>query len=341
MTAEGAGTKETQGLGQRIASKAGRWLRDLILYPEISAVAVTVLLCTYLGLTNQYFLDKQNLLNITASVSVIGTAAAFATYVIIIGGLDLTPVTVFVISGVVVIKSLGAGLPLFAVVALAILAGAGIGMLNGLLVAFFDLNPVIVTLGTNFLFTGIAFIVTAGNGEIITQERFLNFWSATVPGNVPVISLMMVSVVAVAFVILRFTSLGIHIYAVGGSPSAARLSGINVTRVRFIVYTLAGLAAGLAGVAQAGQAGSVAPFGALSQTDLLKIIAAVIIGGTSLSGGRGNVWGTLVGVLLFGTIANGLVLKNISDFYQPAVIGGILLIAVFMERARSRIAINT
>jgi ribose/xylose/arabinose/galactoside ABC-type transport system permease subunit len=318
-----------------------RRVRLLFLHPETSVLMLTVLLCAYLGATNQYFLDKQNLLNITEAVSVIGIAAALATYVVIVGGLDLTPVTVFVIAGVVVIKTINAGWPLPAVILCGVLAGGGIGLLNGILISVYDLNPVIVTLGTNFLFTGIAFIATTGEGQLISDEPFLNFWAHKLPGGVPLVSVLMLAVFAAAYITLRYTKLGIHVYAVGGDVAAARLNGISVVRVRLVVYLLAGLASGLAGVVEAGRSGSVAPFGALSQTDLLKIIAAVIIGGTALSGGRGTVWGTFLGSLLFGIIANGLVLRNISNFYQPVVIGGILLTAVLLERIRDRVAVES
>jgi ribose/xylose/arabinose/galactoside ABC-type transport system permease subunit len=312
----------------------------LLLHPEISVLGVTVLLCIYLGVTNQYFFEKTNLLNITDAVSVIGIAAAFATYVVIIGGLDLTPVAIFVISGIVVIDTIDAGWPVAAVIAAGILAGGAIGVANGVMISRFELNPVIVTLGMNFLFTGIAFISTGGQGQLITDPSFLNIWSKKLPGGIPVDTAIMVGVYLVAFAILRFHRFGIYVYAAGGDAAAARLNGVDIVRVRLAVYALAGLAAGLGGVVLAGISGSVAPFGALSQTDLLKIIAAIVIGGTSLTGGRGNVYGTLLGILLFGIIANGLVLKNISSFYQPVVIGAIMLVAVFMEKLRTRMAVE-
>jgi ribose/xylose/arabinose/galactoside ABC-type transport system permease subunit len=317
-----------------------RRLRVILLHPEISILAVNVLLCLYLGVTNQYFFEKTNLLNITDAVAVIGIAGSLATYVVIIGGLDLTPVTIFVISGIVVIHTIDAGWPTVAVVAAGIISGGIIGALNGVMIARFELNPVIVTLGMTFLFTGIAFVSTGGQGELITDPSFLNIWSAKLPGGVPIDTAIMAGVYLGAFLILRFHRFGIHIYAVGGDVNAARLNGINTVRVQFAVYCLAGLAAGLGGVVLAGISGSVAPFGALSQTDLLKIIAAIVIGGASLAGGRGNVYGTLLGVLLFGIIANGLVLKNIASFYQPVVIGTIMLMAVFLEKLRSRMAVE-
>lgn len=331
---------EGQAAPTRAASRGSRALRGLLFHPEITVSVVTLLLSAYLAITSEFFLTKTNLLNISEAVSVIGIAAAFATLVVIIGGLDLTPATVFVISGIVVIKTLEAGAPAAIAILAGTLTGGAIGALNGVLIARFDLNPVIVTLGTNFLFTGLAFVITNGQGQLITHEGFLDFWSSEIPGGIPVITVVMVCVFLIAFAILRYSRFGIHVYAIGGDPSAARLNGVNVIAVRFAVYTLAGLAAGLAGVVSAGISGSVAAFGALSQTDLLKIIAAIIIGGTSLAGGRGNVYGTFIGVLLFGIIANGLVLKDISTFYQPVVIGAVMLSAVLLERVRSRLALE-
>ena len=333
--AHGAGTAPVE---PDRASRLRR-LRLLLLHPEITVLAAILLLGIYLGATNPYFLEKTNLFNIAAAVSVIGTAGAFATYVVIIGGLDLTPVTVFVMAGIVVLKTLNAGWPLAAVIVTAILAGGMIGSINGILIARFERNAVIVTLGVNFLFTGVAFVITNGNGQLVTRASFLNLWASSVAGF-PLTAAAMIATFVVAFVVLRYSRLGVYIYAIGGDAAAARLNGINIVRVRFIVYVLAGLAAGLAGVLSVGISGSVAPFGALSQTDLLYIIAAIIIGGTSLTGGRGNVWGTLFGIVLFGVVANGLVLKNISSYYQPVIIGAVMLVAVLIERFREGLAVQ-
>jgi ribose/xylose/arabinose/galactoside ABC-type transport system permease subunit len=303
-------------------------------------LAVILLLGAYLGATNPYFLLKSNLFDIATAVSVIGTAAAFATYVVIIGGLDLTPVTVFVMAGIIVLQTLNAGWPVAAVIIIAVLAGGAIGSINGLLIARFGRNPVIVTLGVNFVFTGLAFVITNGNSQLITNNAFLNLWASSVVAGFPLTAAVMLGIFLLAFLILRYTRLGIYINAIGGNAAAARLNGIGIVKVRFTVYVLAGLAAGLAGVMSVGISGSVAPFGALSESDLLYIIAAIVIGGTSLAGGRGSVWGTLLGVILFGIVANGLVLKNISSYYQPVIIGAVLLVAVLVERVREGFAVE-
>jgi ribose transport system permease protein len=295
-------------------------------------------LAVYLSLAGPYFLQWQNILNITFSISVIGTAAAFATLVVISGGIDLTPITITIVVGIVCGRALDAGVPFTATVVIALLASIAIGLINGGLIALLRLNPFIVTLGTNFLFTGIAFVVTAGNALEITNGSFLQIGQSLLPFQIPTPTVIMLVCFALGFFILRFTLLGSHIYAIGGDEAAARLSGVRVSRIKIVVYVLSALAAGVAGVVQASATGSVAAFAGAGSNDLLAILAAVIIGGTALVGGRGSVIGTLGGVLLIGLIANGLVLENISPFYQPVVTGAILLTAIILDEVRRRVS---
>jgi ribose transport system permease protein len=302
---------------------------------------VTFALGVYLSFASPYFLQQQNLLNITEAVSVIGIAAPFATVVVISGGLDLTPVTVMTLAGIVALHTLELGVPVPAVVVLALAAGVGVGLLNGLLISLLNLNPFIVTLGTNFLFTGIAYVVTEGSSQVIENESFLHIGQSRLVFNIPTASVIMVASFLVAFVMLRFMRYGTHVFAIGGGESAARLSGVRTVRVKTLVYVLSGLSAALAGVVLAAASGSVAPYAASNANDLLYILAAVIIGGTALTGGRGGVVGTFVGVILLGMIANGLVLKNISTFWQPVVIGAILLMAIVLDEARRRVKLST
>jgi ribose transport system permease protein len=317
-----------------------RWLRSLVLRPQLALPFVTLLLVLYLSVVNEFFFTEQNLLNITEAVAIVGIAAAFATVVLISRGIDLSPVVAFIIAGLVCEWALAKGVSVPLTVLLGIAAGGAIGLVNGLLVAVGRLNPFIVTLGTNFFFTGVAFVATDGNALVIDSEGFREIGTSDLIGNVPTITVAMAAAFALAFCILRFTRFGVHVFAVGGDPDAARLSGVPVVRVRILVYVLAGLAAGVAGVLLASASGSVAPFQASGQNDLLIILAAVIIGGTSLEGGRGTVIGTLVGILLLGIISNGLVLENISSFWQPVIIGAILIVAIILDEVRRRAALR-
>jgi ribose transport system permease protein len=314
--------------------------RAFLLRPELGLPLITLLLAVYLSFASEYFLQRQNLLNITEAVAVIGIAAAFATLVVIGGGIDLTPVTVMTVTGIVVLRLLQHDVPVVPAVILALLAGAGVGLLNGLLIGIGRLNPFIVTLGTNFLFTGIAYVSTEGNSQIIEDSTFLEIGQSRLFWNIPTSSVIMLVSFAAAFLLLRVTRFGTHIFAVGGDEAAARLSGVRVLRVKIWLYVLSALSAAVAGIVLSSASGSVAPFAASNSNDLLSILAAVIIGGTALTGGRGSVAGTAVGILLLGLIANGLVLENISSFYQPVVTGAILLIAIVLDEVRRRVQLR-
>jgi ribose transport system permease protein len=324
----------------RVTPDATTRLRSFLLRPDLALPVVTLALFLYLSVANEFFFSERNLLNITDAMALVGIAAAFATIVVISGGIDLSPVVTFIIAGLVCEWALGAGVPVLLTIALGVAAGGAVGLFNGLLIALGNLNPFIVTLGTNFALTGFAFVVTDGEAVVIDNEGFKDIGTSKLIGDVSTGSVVMAAAFVLALCILRFTRFGVHVFAVGGDANAARLSGVPVARVKTLVYVIAGLAAGVAGVILAASSGSVAPFQSAGQNDLLVILAAVIIGGTALEGGRGTVLGTLVGILLLGMISNGLVLENISSFWQPVVVGLLLLIAIIVDEVRRRAALK-
>jgi ribose transport system permease protein len=309
------------------------------LRPELGLPAVTVVLGIFLSLESPYFLQWQNLLNITDAVAFVGIAAAVQTVVLIAGGIDLTPVTVAVVVGIVCVRGLEAGLSVPLAIVLALLAASAIGLINGLLITLLDLNAFMVTLATNFLFVGVAYVVTNGNAELITNNGFLSIFQSKTIFNIPNTTVAMAAVYTLVFILLRRTWYGIYIFALGGGEPATRLAGVPVARMKVSLYVLSAFGAGIAGVVLASSTGTVAAYSAAGANDLLTILAAVIIGGTALTGGRGTVVGTLVGILLLGMIANGLVLLNISAFYQPVVEGVILLVAIVLGEVRRRVAL--
>ncbi len=321
---------------RRIGSRAG----TLLLQPEYALPLITLALGLYLSLSNEYFFTERNLLNITEAVAVVGIAAAFATIILIGGGIDLSPVVIFIMTGIVCQALLEDGVPVVFVVLIGIGTGGAVGVLNGLLVALLNLNPFIVTLGTNFVFTGLAFVITEGDPLLIENDTFEKIGDSDLVFGLPTVTVIMGATFLAAFFILRYTRFGVHVFAVGGDKQAARLSGVPVTRVIVLLYVLGGLAAGLSGVVLASASGSVAPFQAAGQNDLLTILAAVIIGGTALEGGRGTVVGTLVGILLLGMISNGLVLEDISSFWQPVITGTVLLLAIILGELRRRASLK-
>jgi ribose transport system permease protein len=323
---------------QRVGVASG--VRSILLKPELALPLITLALFLYLTFANEFFFSERNLLNITAAMALVGIAAAFATIVLISGGIDLSPVVTFIMAGLVCHWALKRGIPVPVTVLMGIAAGGLIGLFNGLLIAVGNLNPFIVTLGTNFLFTGLAFVVTDGEALVINDESFKDIGTQDLIGDISTSTIVMAAAFALAFFILRFTRFGVHVFAVGGDANAARLSGVPVIKVKTLVYVIAGLSAGVAGVLLAASSGSVAPFQSAGQNDLLVILAAVIIGGTALEGGRGTVIGTLVGILLLGIISNGLVLEDISSFWQPVVVGALLLIAIIVDEVRRRAALK-
>lgn len=312
-------------------------LRALALRPELGLPLIAILLATYLSFSSEYFLTTRNIFNVLEAQSAVGITAAFATIVIIGGGIDLTPLAVWIISGIACIRLLEAGVPTELAVAGALLAAIGVGCINGGLIGIFGLNPFIVTLATGFIFTGLAFVITDGKSLFLEDEGLSQFARTRLNGGVPVMVIVMAGAFALAWALLRATRFGVHVYAVGGNAEASRLSGVHVRKVTFLTYVLASGAAGVAGVLVLGSSGAVAAYASASASDLLGIIAAVIIGGTALSGGRGGVGGTFVGVVILGMIANGLVLNNISSFYQPIVTGAILLAALILDDIRTRL----
>jgi ribose transport system permease protein len=319
---------------------SGRRIGTFLLQPEYALPLVTLALGAYLAFANEYFFTERNLLNITEAVAVVGIAAAFATIIVIGGGIDLSPVVIFIMTGIVCQALLEDGVGVVFVVLIGIAAGGAIGLINGLLVALLNLNPFIVTLGTNFVFTGLAFVITEGDPLLIDNESFSKIGDSELIFGLPTVTVIMAGAFLAAFYVLRFTRYGVHVFAVGGDKHAARLSGVPVNRVTVLLYVLGGLAAGLSGVVLASASGSVAPFQAAGQNDLLTILAAVIIGGTALEGGRGTVIGTLVGILLLGMISNGLVLEDISSFWQPVITGTVLLLAIILGELRRRAALK-
>ena len=331
----------TSALPQARLASLGPRAGALALRPEAGLPIILVGLCVYLGFASEFFWRWKNILNITEAVSVVGIAAAFLTVVMISGGLDLTPVAVITMTGIVVTEGFGAGLHVSLVVIIALLAAAGIGLVNGALVALLNLNAFIVTLGTTFLFTGVAFVITDGTPRDVEQESFTQLGQSKIWFDIPIDTVWMLGVFVAIFFILRFTRFGTHVFAIGGGQAAARLSGVRVVRMTIAIYMLAAFVSGIAGIVQTANAGQVGLYAASSSNDLLTIIAAVIIGGTALTGGRGSVIGTLVGILLLGVIQNGLTLLNISSFWQPVVVGLILLIAIVLDEVRRRVQVAT
>jgi ribose transport system permease protein len=299
---------------------------------------VAVLLAFYLALglvfsvLSPYFLSLRNMLSIGGNVAFMGLMAATGTPLIIAGGLDLSVASVAGLSGVVISLVSSAGLGIWPAVLLAMLLAACIGLGNGLLTTRLQLNPLIVTLGTMSIVSGVSLVLTGGLTQPLMVPGFNWIGSGRALG-VPVPLILMLAMFLVLWVVLTRTRFGRYVYASGGNPEAARLIGVPVDRVVMALYVISALSGALSGTVLAAMLGAAAPNAAAQH--LLTVIAAIILGGTSLYGGRGSVWGTLLAVLILGTLANGLTLLDVSSFWQDVTRGVVLVLAVSLDRIRT------
>ncbi|MGL4967493.1 MAG: ABC transporter permease [Inquilinus sp.] len=304
-----------------------------------SGVAVLLLfyvaLLVAFSLLSPWFLSFNNMMSIGSNVAFIGLMAATGTPLIIAGGLDLSVAAVAGLTGVVLALLHGAGLDIWVAAVAAILFGAAIGLVNGIFTTGLRLNPLIVTLATMSIITGSALVMTGGLTKPLMVPGFNWIGSGRLFG-VPVPLILMLLCYGALWVVLAKTRFGRFVYASGGNPEASRLVGVPVARTQITLYVLSGISGAVAGLVLAAMLGAAAPDAAGKH--LLTVIAAIILGGTSLFGGRGSVWGTLLAVLILGTLNNGLTLLDVSSFWQDVTRGIVLLLAVSLDQIRSRAA---
>ncbi|MCX6876683.1 MAG: ABC transporter permease [Verrucomicrobia bacterium] len=279
------------------------------------------------------FLTVPNLLNVARQISINGILAVGVTLVLLTGGVDLSLGSVVALAGVVAASLAHPGqYPVAVPVALGVAAGALCGATNGLLVTGGKVPSFIATLGMMSAARGLALVASNGRPVSNLSAAFTRLGGDV--GRVPVPALILAVLALVTFVVLNRFRLGRYLYAVGGNAEAARASGINVGAIRMIAYTACGALAGVAGVVLAARVTTGQPNAGVGYE--LDAIAAVVIGGTSLSGGVGSVGGTLLGALLVGVINNGLDLMNVSSYYQAIVKGVIIVGAVWLDRNREK-----
>ncbi|SDO48320.1 ribose transport system permease protein [Paenibacillus sp. yr247] len=319
---------------QKVANR--RWLKSSLLLQilrKYSVFVALVLFCTVISLMTPNFLTISNLLNVAQQISENFILALAALLVIITGGIDLSAGSVVGLAGIVTALYLLHGGNIFIAILVGIATGAVCGAVNGLLVAKTRLSPFIATLGMMGIAKGLALVITSGNSIAISNTSYQFIGSGNVLGIPTPVSIIMVLFIIVHF-ILKKTWMGRYLYAIGGGEETSRLSGIRVDRVQWVVYTAAGALAGLTAILLTSKLFTALPTAAEGYE--LNAIAAAVIGGASLMGGVGGVWGTLYGALLIGIISNGLNLMDVSSFWKQVVIGAIIIIAVLIDRFRNR-----
>ncbi len=309
----------------------GKWRELLARFGLLLALVVMVIV---LASISDRFLTTSNIINVLRQISVNAIIAFGMTVVIIGAGIDLSVGSLLALVGVIAaLLATSVGLPMWLVLILAVLIGLALGAINGAIVGYAGVAPFIVTLAGLTIFRGATLVATDGRPVSGLPPLFSTIGYGTFLG-VPLPIWIMLGVLLLTYVLLRHTALGRAIYAVGGNPEAARLSGIPVRNVLTFTYAFSGFTVAVAAIVLTGRLNSAQPTAGVAFE--LDAIAAVVVGGTSLFGGRGGVWGTLVGALIIGVINNGMNLMNVSSFYQQIVKGGVILAALLIDRVLSR-----
>lgn len=286
----------------------------------------------FFSLMSPYFFSLNNFFNIGRAVAIRGITAAGLTMVMISGGLDLSIASVMAASGMLTATLLKAGFPDGIAILAAVASGALMGAFNGFLITRLRINPIIATLGTMSIMRGMGYIYSGGIAISVGADRF-KYLGRGYAFGIPVSLVLWALVCVLVFFILRYTRFGQYTYAIGGNAEACRVSGVTVDRWRMWLYITSGITAAFAGVILTSLSGTATPTAAIGAE--LDIIAAIILGGVSLAGGRGSIGGTVLGMLILGTIANGLTLLNVPPYWQIMLRGVVLVAAVTVDSLRT------
>lgn len=304
---------------------------------NIGIIIALLAMCVFLVIfptTRSTFLTQKNVFNILRQNASNLFLATGMTMVIILGGIDLSVGSVIALSGCVAAGCVvNLGMPEVVAFLIAIGIGAVVGMANGLVICKTNIPPFIVTLASMNITKGIALVYTQGAPIRCMTDAF-KFPGAGYIGPIPTPVILMLIIFVAAVLLVNRTHFGRHIYAVGGNPQAARFSGINVSKVKFLVHTFIGVMAGIAGVVIASRLYSGQP--TAGDGAEMDAIAAVVVGGTSMSGGSGRLGGTLIGVLIIGVLNNGLNLMGVDSNWQYIVKGFVILLAVYVDFLRNK-----
>ncbi len=294
-------------------------------------ILIALFIAVLLSIMSPVFLSVTNFQNILKQVSITALIAAGMTLVIISGGIDLSVGSIVALSGVAIATSIRSGVPEILGIGLGIGVGTFIGILNGIIISLGNLPPFIATLGMMGMARGLALVITKAESFAVVTPLIMKIGTTKLFG-LP-ISIVIVGIVYILFsYILNQMRFGRYVYVIGGNEEAARLSGINVVKQKIKIYALSGAVSALAAVIMVGRLYSAPPTSASGAE--LDAIAAVIIGGTSFSGGIGTISGTLIGALIMSILANGFNLMNISSFWQQFFIGAIIIFSVWIDNLR-------
>lgn len=307
------------------------WLRGGWDQAVVPAIFTVMILAFYL--INSNYLSPINILNVLNQVSILAIVTVGASIVIFGGGFDLSAGSVVALSavaGAIVVGDTGSvSLGVLA----GILTGALVGIGNGIVVGYFGVSPLIVTLGSMNIARGVALIASAGTAIYSFPVSYTDFGTGKLLG-VPVLTVIALGVFLVVHVVLKYTPFGMNIYAVGGNPTASRLSAIDVPWVKMMTFAISGATAGLAGMLLAARTGGGEPTAGILYE--LEAIGAVILGGAALHGGEGKLWRSMMGILMLTALGNGLNIIGIHPHWKGVAIGAILIVAASLDAIKRR-----
>lgn len=288
-----------------------------------------IVLCVVITIVSPAFMTLSNITNIFTQVSTNAIIAIGMTFVILTGGIDLSVGSTVAISGALAASILKSTNNIPLAILVAAITGIVIGLINGILISKGKLQAFIVTLATMTIFRGATLVFTNGTPISKLSETFVKIGNGKI-GFIPIPVIITIVILIISIYLLTQTRFGRYLYALGGNEDSAKLSGINTNKIKTLVYVISGFVSSIAGIIITSRIGSASPNAGTSFE--LDAIAAVVIGGTSLSGGEGKITGTIIGALIIGVLNNGLNLMNVSPFYQSIVKGLVILIAVLLDK---------
>ncbi len=304
-------------------------VRDPGFWADWTAVVALVVLVVVFGVASPTFLSFGNIQAVLVAAAILVMLTVGQTYVIITAGIDLSVASALTLGSVVLGQAVSRGWSIAIACVLAVIAGTLVGLINGFIIAKGKITDFIVTLGTLSAAAGAALVLANGEPVTVTSNFLLRLATGSL-GPIPYFVVVALVIAVIGHIVLFHTRFGTHLLATGGDPEAARAMGINTDRVKIAAYTISGFLAGLASILLTARIGAAEP--AANTSYLLNSVAAVVLGGVSLFGGRGSMVGPVVGALLLTALVNGLTLLGVSQFYQQLAIGIVVVLAALLMR---------
>lgn len=323
--------KQSTSSARRTALKAMLSTGDASSLLTVSTALIVLIV--FFSLASPYFFSPTVFLNIGMYAAIMGTLACSMTFINVSGNIDISGGSQIAVVGMITAVMIRSGaFPLWVCVLGGVLTGSVCGAINGFFITVFKVNAFITTIASMQMFRGIAYLISNGQTLVISDQTF-KFIGRGYVGPIPFTLILLVIFYVIFFILSKYTVFGRTIYMIGGNPQASFLSGIKVQKTRFLLYVINGTMAGFAGVMLASQSGAGLPMAAMNTN--MQALSAVILGGAGLSGGRGTIIGTFIGVMVLCTLNTGMTMLSISSFWQDVIVGLVLLISVSIDAIKS------